>query len=77
MTDPSDSHPDALEERLRRDRPVPHPGFRGALRRQLVGRPAASRPAGLRRLIAGYAVSASLLLTVAAVGLAGVGPLAA
>jgi hypothetical protein len=77
MTDPDDLQTEVIEERLRRGRPFPEPGFRGELRRNLLGRPTASRPAGLRQLIAGYAISATLLLIVAAAGLAGAGPLAA
>jgi hypothetical protein len=70
----------ALEEtirRLRAERPVPHPAFRGDLRRQLLSTPTGSRPGRVRAAIVAYATSGLGLLAVAAVGLAGVGPFAA
>lgn len=77
MTDPSRDEMREFEHMLERSRPGPRPTFRGDLRRRLLGSAAAARPAGLRRLIAGYAVSGLLLLAVAAAGLGGIGPLAA
>jgi hypothetical protein len=70
---------DRIETRLEAERPVPRPAFRGDLRRQLVSR--AERrsvaPPRLRLLIAGFASSGTVLLAIAAIGLVGVGPLAA
>jgi hypothetical protein len=67
----------ALAERLGDQRPVPSAGFRGTLRRRLLDQgPGERRPARIRLLIGAYAGSGSLLLAVAAVGLAGAGPLA-
>jgi hypothetical protein len=67
-----------LSERLERERPVPSAGFRGDLRRRLLGGQALHpRPARLRVLIAGYAAAGSLLLLLGAVSAAGVGPLGA
>jgi hypothetical protein len=78
MSDMPENSISELEQRLARSRPVPHPAFRGRLRRHLFSdQGVVSRPAGLRRLIAGYATSGALLLLVAAVGLAGIGPLSA
>jgi hypothetical protein len=69
---------DAIAERLRAERPVPAPGFRGDLRRQLVvsDRPAPIAPRRLRLLVGAYAGSGAVLMAIAAIGLAGVGPLA-
>jgi hypothetical protein len=69
---------DPAEERLRGERPVPSPRFRGELRRRLSQQaaPDPARPARLRLLVAAYAGSGALLLAIAAIGLAGVGPLA-
>ena len=67
-----------LAERLQRERPVPAVSFRGELRRRLVaGGAGRARPRRLRLLIAGYATAGSLLLAIAAVSAAGVGPLGA
>jgi hypothetical protein len=66
-----------IERRLELERPVPRPLFRGELRRSLMSA-ARTRPEPPRRLrlaIAGYAASGALLLAIAAVGLAGAGPL--
>ncbi len=60
---------------LEEHRPVPRPAFRGQLARRLRTR--TSSPYPVRRLIAAYAGSGFALLLVAAIGLAGVGPLAA
>lgn len=80
MTDRID-HPelDPIAERLQAERPIPRAGFRAELRRRLLfelerGRPA---PRRLRLLLAAYAGSGALLLVVAAVSVAGAGPLAA
>lgn len=66
-----------IERLLHDSRPVPRAAFRGELRRRLTAtrRPPAPKRLGL--LIAGYAGSGSLLLAIAAIGLAGAGPLAA
>ena len=78
----TDEHDPALEETVRRleaERPVPRPAYRGELRRQLIAelerRPA--RIGRVRLLIAAGAGSVLALLAVAAIGLAGAGPLAA
>jgi hypothetical protein len=78
--DPAARHSlEALVSRLDAQRPVPAPGFRSRLRRGLLDQAGAGerRLPLVRRLIAVYATSGSLLLAVAAVGIAGVGPLAA
>lgn len=75
MNDESDT--DDIQFRLERARPVPRAAFRGELRRRLLAGPAAARPRGLRLLIAGYVTSGALLLVIAAIGVAGTGPLAA
>jgi hypothetical protein len=59
---------------LEHARPLPHPGFRGRLARQLRRRSAG--PQRLRLLIGAYAGSGLALLAVVAIGLAGIGPLA-
>ena len=68
-----------LTERLEDERPVPRASFRGELRRQLLK--AAERhvawPRRLRFLVSAYAGSGAALLAIAALGVAGVGPLAA
>ena len=70
---------DRMGERLRSDRPFPRAAFRAELRarlrEQLGGRPT-WRPRQLRRLVATYAGSGLVLLAIAAIGLAGAGPLA-
>jgi hypothetical protein len=69
-----------LGERLRQDRPLPHPGFRSMLRNRLLseaGTTSAPAPRRLRLLIATYASGGLALLAVAAVGVFGAGPLAA
>ncbi len=75
MNDESDE-PIDLEERLTRSRPVPSAAFRGELRRHLVAE-APRQPARARMLVAVYAGSGFVLLLIAAVGVAGAGPLAA
>ena len=67
----------AIERVLEDSRPIPRAAFRGDLRRHLLARRAHTRPARLRYLIAAYAGSGTLLLVVAAAGVAGAGPLAA
>jgi hypothetical protein len=68
----------ATAERLEHERPVPSAGFRAMLRRRLLDASGAghARPGRLRTLVAVYAGSGSSLLAIAAIGLAGVGPLA-
>jgi hypothetical protein len=72
---------DQIGERLLAERPAPRAAFRAALHARLVelagSRPTAWRPRRLRALVAAYAGSGVALLAVAAIGLAGVGPLAA
>ena len=74
----NDQEQHGLATRLEAERPVPRPAFRGDLRRALLGaadrRPAA--PARLRLMITAFAGSGTVLLAIATVGLAGVGPLA-
>jgi hypothetical protein len=69
----------ALADRLERERPIPSSGYRGDLRRRLLTHVASrpSRPQRLGALISAYACSGVLLLAVAVLGIAGVGPLAA
>lgn len=65
---------EALEARLERERPVPAPSFRGDLRRAVI---ALGHPRRRRwRLGASLAATGATFLAVAAIGLAGVGPLA-
>lgn len=80
--DPSSEESEAVKslvQRLERERPVPRAGFRGALRRRLLdaAEQQPSRPQRLRFLIAAYAGSGAVLLAIAALGVAGAGPLAA
>ena len=67
-----------LERRLRDERPLPRPAFRGELRRHLMklGQSGVGRPKRLRFLILTYASSGAALLVIAAAGVAGAGPLA-
>jgi hypothetical protein len=70
-----------LCDRLERDRPLPDAVFRGELRRQLVSKEGRS-PVGLlatrwRVLAATYSGLGAVLLVVAGVGLAGLGPFGA
>jgi hypothetical protein len=68
-----------MAERLQDERPLPSASFRGDLGRQLAmtrdRRPAA--PTRLRTAIATYVSSGSLLMAIAALGVAGAGPFAA
>lgn len=69
---------DAVAERLLAVHPLPRPAFRACLRArlsELEGHPAWPQ-ARLRAHVAAYAGSGSFLLAVAALGLAGIGPLA-
>jgi hypothetical protein len=78
MTTPEDHDIIEIAERLQAGRPVPGAAFRGDLRRSLlVARPSRRLP-GQRVgvLIGAYAASGAALLAIAAIGLAGVGPLA-
>ena len=72
---------DSLAGRLKYERAVPSAAFRGTLKRHLIGpetrSPRRSRPRNLRVLVSAYAGSGILLLAVAAIGLAGIGPLSA
>jgi hypothetical protein len=69
---------DPTEERLKGERPVPSPRFRSELRRRLSEHlsPDPARPERVRLRVAAYAGSGAVLLAVAAIGLAGTGPLA-
>jgi hypothetical protein len=70
---------DRIGERLLDAKPVPRTEFRTALHAHLSDlkqKPVAWRPRRLGRLVAAYAGSGFLLLLVAALGLAGAGPLA-
>jgi hypothetical protein len=79
LTDEEREELGLVAERLEAERPVPGAAFRGELRRAILTRlqPRTAPPYRLRGLIAAYAGSGFLLLGIAAVGLAGVGPLAA
>jgi hypothetical protein len=69
----------AIAERLERERPVPAATFRGELRRSLQRgpRPEPALPrARARILVAAYGGCGTVLLAVAAVGVAGAGPFA-
>ena len=70
---------DAVARRLAHERPVPHPAFRGELRRALVARERRRglAPARVRLAITAYAGSGGALLAFAAAGLAGIGPFGA
>jgi hypothetical protein len=68
----------ALGEWLLEAKPVPRAGFRAELNahlREQTQAPPAWRPQRLGRLVAAYAGSGVLLMVVAAIGLAGAGPL--
>jgi hypothetical protein len=65
-----------IEHRLAAERPVPRAAFRGELRRSLLRNRYVHRPRRLGLLVAVYGGSGALLLVVAAVGVAGAGPLA-
>jgi hypothetical protein len=72
-----------LSQRLEADRPIPSPGFRGNLRRRLVGtsseprRQPSAAASRFRLWAAGYTAAGALCLAIAAIGLAGIGPFAA
>jgi hypothetical protein len=66
----------AIQERLRRERPVPLAAFRGELRSRLLLL-AGGRTGRVRAAIIAYATSGAALLGVAGAGVAGLGPLAA
>jgi hypothetical protein len=73
-----DPDSDWVADRLAAERPVPRAGFRAELRHRLLhagGAAPASRR--MRTLIAAYAGSGALLLAMASVSVAGLGPLAA
>jgi hypothetical protein len=69
---------DPMAEMLEAERPVPRAAFRGELRRALLTRERRKPQAlpRLRLMIAAYAGSGAVLLGIAAVGVAGVGPFA-
>ena len=71
-----------IADRLRAERPAPLPEFRGSLLEHLMERvpvPERGLPsrARARALVAAYGAAGVMLIAVAAVGLAGVGPFAA
>lgn len=68
-----------LADQLERERPIPASGFRGQLRRSLLGgfESRARRPQRLRALVTAYASSGFVLLAIATLGVGGVGPLSA
>ena len=65
-----------FEDKLLDERPRPTPAFRSEVRSRLLTG-ARNRPAQVRALIFSYATGGALLLAVAALGVAGSGPLAA
>jgi hypothetical protein len=67
-----------VDERLRAERPIPRPAFRGALGRSLLAglEPSGERLGRVRALVAAYAGSGLCLIAIAAVGVAGAGPFA-
>jgi hypothetical protein len=65
-----------FKEKLFDERPRPTPAFRSEVRSRLLAN-AKNRPAQVRALIFSYAAGGTLLLAVAALGVAGAGPLAA
>jgi hypothetical protein len=70
---------DQVAARLERERPRPRPAFRSELRARLDRRASERpvwRPRRLRVLVGAYLGSGLLLMGIAAIGLAGVGPLA-
>ena len=68
-----------VDERLRAERPIPRPAFRGALGRGLLAdlEPSGERLRRVRVLVAAYAGFGVCLIAIAAVGVAGAGPFAA
>jgi hypothetical protein len=74
-----DPNLERMAQRLEAERPVPHPAFRGELRRELLAteRSGKAPPARLRARITAYAGSGAAMLLIAAVGLAGIGPFGA
>jgi hypothetical protein len=62
-------------DKLSDERPRPTPVFRNEVRSRLLAG-AKNRPARIRALIFSYAAGGTLLLAVAALGVAGAGPLA-
>lgn len=78
MTEMNQHEDEALEQRLLDQRALPSAGFRARLRTQLVS--SANRrgvaPKRLRVLIVAYGGSGFALFLVAALGVAGAGPLA-
>jgi hypothetical protein len=69
-------HIDDFEDKLFTERPRPTPAFRSEMRSRLLAR-TTIRPEKLRTLVFSYAAGGVLLLAVAALGVAGAGPLAA
>ena len=67
---------DSVARLLESSRPVPRAAFRGALRRRIVSANRHRSSTMDQWLIAAYAGSGALMLTIAIAGLAGTGPLA-
>jgi hypothetical protein len=72
--EPLDHDLEEISQTLARQRPTPHPVFRGGLRRQLLEREAGRRGGAIRLAIAAYASAGGALMAVAALGVAGAGP---
>jgi hypothetical protein len=66
---------DRIGERLEAERPLPRAGFRAQLQSRLATARAPWRPQRLGLAVAAYLGSGLALLGVAAIGLAGAGPL--
>lgn len=68
-----------LARRLERERPMPRAGFRATLRRTLLDAQRERGPSRgkVRLQIAAFAGTGAALLAIAALGVSGVGPLAA
>jgi hypothetical protein len=66
---------DRVGERLDAERPIPRAAFRAELQGRLASMPSPWRPQRLGLAVAAYAGSGFLLMALAAIGLAGAGPL--
>ncbi len=69
---------DALGDHLEADKPIPRAGFRAQLRARLIELrdSAPIRPARFKVMVGAYGAAGILMLAVAALGIAGSGPLA-
>lgn len=79
MTEMREHEHETLEQHLLEQRPLPSAGFRSRLRTHLLAslNRRGVAPKRLRLLVAAYAGSGLALLMIAALGVAGAGPLAA